>query len=110
MLRALLEQDGGFDFCIEARSGVEAIEKSTYLLPKLAILDFSLPGIMSGLQLALELRKIMPRLPIFMLTADSNLQAEKELLSCGINAVFSKVEDLESLVANARAVCGTSKN
>jgi DNA-binding response OmpR family regulator len=33
----------------------------------LVILDFALPG-MNGLQLAQELREILPRLPIFMLT------------------------------------------
>ena len=77
MLRTLIEQDGGFDFCIEARSGIEAIEKSSRLLPKLAILDFSLPD-MDGLQLAQELRKMMPGLPIFMLTADGDIRAEKE--------------------------------
>jgi DNA-binding NarL/FixJ family response regulator len=104
-LRTLLEQGGGFDFCIEARSGSQAIEKVRHLLPNLVILDFLLPD-MNGLQLAQELRKIMPRLPIFMLTADRDLHAEKDALSSGINAVFSKVEDLETLVANARAVRG----
>jgi CheY-like chemotaxis protein len=105
VLRTLLEQGGGFDFCIEAGSGIEAIEKSSQLLPKLAILDFSLPD-MNGLQLAHELRKIVSQLPIFMLTAEGDFHAEKEALSRGINAVFSKIEELETLVANARAVCG----
>jgi DNA-binding NarL/FixJ family response regulator len=104
-LRTLLEQGGGFDFCIEARSGSEAIEKVRHLLPNLVILDFSLPD-MNGLQLAQEIRKMMPRMPIFMLTGDRDLHAEKDALSSGINAVFSKVEDLEALVENAREVCG----
>ena len=105
VLRTLLEQGGGFDLCVEARSGTEAIEKSGHLLPNLVILDFSLPG-MNGLQLAQKLWEIMPRLPIFMLTADHNVRVEKEALSCGIDAVFSKAEDLETLLPNARAVCG----
>jgi len=104
-LRSLFEQSPCFDDCIEARSGAEAIEKSSQLLPKLAILDFSLPD-MNGLQLAHELRKIVPQLPIFMLTAEGDFHAEREALSRGINAVFSKLEALETLVANARAVCG----
>ena len=103
-LRTLFERSGGFDFCIEAASGAEAIDKARHLLPHLAVLDCSLPE-MNGLQLAQELREIMPRLPIFMLTADSNLQVEREALSYGINAVFSKLDDLETLLANARAVC-----
>ena len=101
-LRKLLEQDG-FDACIEARSAAEAIERSKHVLPNLVITDYSLPG-RNGLQLAQELKAIMPRLPIFMLTADRNLNVEREALSCGINTVFSKFEDLQSLLANAHAV------
>jgi len=55
---------------------MEALEKAIRVLPKLAILDFSLPD-MNGLQLA-QSRKIMPGLPIFMLTADGDIRAEKE--------------------------------
>jgi len=73
-------------------------------VPILAILDSSLPG-MNGLQLAQELRKILHGLPIFLLIADHDLRVEKEALSCGIDAVFSKIGDLEALVANAAAVC-----
>jgi DNA-binding NarL/FixJ family response regulator len=109
VLRTLLEQGGGFDFCIEATGCTEAIDKARRLLPHLAILDFSLPE-MNGLQLAQELREIMPRLPIFMLTADHNLYVEKEALSFGIDAVFSKLGDLETLPANARAVCGIERD
>ncbi|SRR5260370_20755330 len=108
VLRTLFEQGGDFDFCIEAASGAEAIDKARHLLPHLAILDFSLPE-MNGLQLAQELREFMPRLPIFLLTADRNLDSEKEALSCGVNAVFSKLDDLEALLANARAVCGIKR-
>jgi hypothetical protein len=48
-------------------------------------------------------------LPIFILTADCNLREEEEALSCGIDAVFSKLDDLEALLANARAVCGIKR-
>jgi CheY-like chemotaxis protein len=105
VLRTLLEQGGGFDFCVEAGGGTEAIDKARRLSPHLAILDFSEPE-MNGFQLAQELREIMPQLPIFMLTAEQNLYVEREALSFGIDAVFSKIGDLETLPANARAVCG----
>ncbi len=84
-LRTLLEQGGGFDFCIEASGGTEAIDKARRLSPHLAILDC-------------------------MLTADRNIQVEKEALSFGINAVFSKLGDLGTLPANARAVCGIERD
>ena len=109
VLRTLLEQDGGFDFCIEAGSAIEAIKRARHFLPNLVILDFCLPE-MNGLQLAQELREIMPQLPLFLLTADRNLHVELQALSCGIDAVFSKREDLETLSANARAVCGIRRD
>lgn len=103
-LRALLKQDASFDVFVEAGSASEAIVRARQFVPSLAILDSSLPG-MNGLQLAQELRKILHHLPIFLLTADYDLRVEKEALSCGIDAVFSKIDDLEALVANAAAVC-----
>lgn len=108
VLCTLFGQGSGFDLCIEARSGTDAIDKARHLLPNLVILDFSLPE-MNAVQLAQELTEIMPRLPIFMLTAGRDLYAEKEALSSGIDAVFSKLDDLGTLLANARAVCGIQR-
>jgi len=104
-LRNVFDQDSGFDACIEARKGVEALAKTKRQSPDLVILDFSLPD-MSGLQLAEELKAITPELPLFLLTTDYSVKLEKKALSSGITAVFSKLDDLATLIANARAVCG----
>ena len=104
-LRTLFDRSNDFDACVEAGNGVEAIDKTKRLLPNLAVLDFSLPD-MSGLQLARKLKAITPEMPIFVLTTDYSVSIEKKALSCGITAVFSKLDDLATLVANARAVCG----
>jgi two-component system response regulator YesN len=104
-LRTLFEHSSGFDACVEARNGVEALDKVTQLTLNLAVLDFSLPD-MGALQLAGKLNALMPELPIFMLTTDYSPRVEKIALSYGITAVFSKLDDLATLVANARAVCG----
>jgi len=104
-LRALLDHGAGFETCVETTNGVEALKKTERLLPSLVILNFSLPD-MNGLEVAQKLRAISPEMPIFMLTTDYCLKVEKEALSYGITAVFSKLDDLPALVANARAVCG----
>ena len=105
VLRTLFEEGGGFDNCVEARIASEAPVKSKQLLPNSAVVDFSMPE-MNGLQLARQLKAREPALPIFMLTADYDVNIEREALSFGITAVFSKLDDLTTLIANARAVCG----
>lgn len=104
-LRALFERDGGFDTCLEARNGEEALTKIGRLSLNLAVVDSSLPD-MSGFELAQKLRTIIPELPIFVMTTEYSVSIEKAALSSGISAVFSKLDDLETLVANAHAVCG----
>ena len=105
LLHTLFDRGSGFDVCVEAENGVEAIAETKHVVPSLAVLDFSMPE-MNGLQLAQELKAIAPRLPIFMLTADYDSVIEKVALSCGITAVFSKLDEMATLVANARALCG----
>jgi DNA-binding NarL/FixJ family response regulator len=104
-LRTLFEKCSGFDSCVEAANASEALHKSNQVAPNLAIVGFSMPE-MNGLQLARQLKARDPALPIFMLTADYDVNIEKEALAFGITAVFSKLDDLTTLIANARAVCG----
>jgi len=105
VLKTLFEHGSGFDACVEAGNAAEALHKTKQVSPKLAVLDSSLPE-MNGLQLARELKAIAPNLTIFLLAADCSADAEKEALECGITAVFSKLDDLTTLVSNALAVCG----
>jgi CheY-like chemotaxis protein len=105
-IRTLFESGSGFEACLAAENGVEPIAKAKQIPPNLAAVpDFSMPE-MNGLQLAQELRAIAPKLPIFLLTANGDAAAKKQALASGAAAVFSKREDLTTLVDNARAVCG----
>jgi two-component system, chemotaxis family, chemotaxis protein CheY len=105
VLRTRFEEGSGFDNCVGAANATEALEKTKQLSPNLAVVDFSIPE-MNGLQLICQRKAREPALPIFILTADYNVDIEKEALALGITAVFSKLDDLTALIANARVVCG----
>jgi putative two-component system response regulator len=106
VLRTLFEKASGFDNCVEAANAFEALDKTKHLSPSLAVVDFSILKMNNGSQLVRQLKAREPTLPIFILTADNDVDIEKEALAFGITAVFSKLDDLTSLIANARVVCG----
>ncbi len=100
-LRLLFNSYPEFTVCGEAVHGVDAIEKAQQLSPDLIILDLSMPE-MNGLEAASALRYMMPAVPLFLLTAHYSRELELAAFGSGICAVFSKHEDLDSLVARAR--------
>ena len=57
---------------------------------------------------ARNLKKIMPDVPLMMLTCYHSSAAEKEALASGITAVFSKPDGMQNLVWTARAVLSKS--
>src|SRR5260370_19401661 len=88
-------------FSGEAVAVVDVIEKAQQLSPDLIILDLAMPE-MNGLEAASALRYMMPAVPLFLLTAHYSRELELAAFGSGICAVFSKHEDLDSLVARAR--------
>jgi DNA-binding NarL/FixJ family response regulator len=108
-LRSLFSSYPEFTVCGEAVHGVDAIEKAQQLSPDLIILDLSMPE-MNGLEAASALHCMMPEVPLFLLTAHYSRELELTAFGSGICAVFSKHEDLDSLVARARLELNLQQN
>jgi two-component system, NarL family, response regulator NreC len=102
-LRTAFERQPGFEVCGEAQDGLDAIMKAKKWHPDLIVLDLRMPG-MDGLEAARNLKKIMPDVPLMMLTCYHSSAAEKEALASGITAVFSKPDGMQNLIWTARAV------
>jgi DNA-binding NarL/FixJ family response regulator len=100
-LRLLFDSDPELTVCGEAIHGVDAIEKAQRLSPDLILLDLAMPE-MNGLEAASALRYMLPDVPIFLLTAHYSRELELAAFASGVCAVFSKHDDLDSLVARAR--------
>jgi chemotaxis response regulator CheB len=104
-LRNSFLADGSFEICVEQKNGIEAILEAIKLFPDLVILGMVIPPLaVFGVAEALKLS--MPEVPVFLVTELHGMEAEKKALSHGIDAVFEMDDDLNSLVTNARAVCG----
>jgi DNA-binding response OmpR family regulator len=101
LLRRLFVEQCGFQICDEAESEAAALEEVRRLSPSLIVLE-PLKPLATGV--ARRLREAAPETPIFLLTEEYSVAVEKAALSNGVTAVFSKRDDLEALIVNARAV------
>jgi DNA-binding NarL/FixJ family response regulator len=106
-LRTCLEQNPDWKVCGEAADGVDAIELSQQLRPDLILLDLSLPG-MNGFEVARELKRTSPSIPVLMFTGFKTPSLESEAIAAGCTAVVSKsehqqilFEKIERLLAHA---------
>jgi len=100
-LRGILELEGDWKVDGEAVDGRDAIEKAQKLRPDLIVLDVSMP-VMSGLDAARVLRRIMPALPVILCSLHTNDVLEQEASAAGVNAVVSKAQNMQVLVNKAR--------
>jgi CheY-like chemotaxis protein len=87
----------GWEVCGEAVNGREAIEKASELNPDVIVLDLAMP-IMNGLQAVPVLRRILPAVPIILVTLYANKFLEQEAFSAGVTVVVSKDGTVGTLV------------
>jgi DNA-binding NarL/FixJ family response regulator len=101
ILKNLLEKNQEWAVDAEAIDGRDALEKAKKLHLDLAILDFSMPA-MDGLELAGELKRIDPKMPIVMLTAFKNESLNRKAYKAGVTWVLSKSEGIDRVYDFAR--------
>ncbi len=91
-LRAILER--GSDWTVyEATDGDEAVQKSSWVHPDVAILDYCMPTL-DGLSAARMLRQTFPGIAVLIVTVDQTPFLEAAAHQAGVLAVFSKMDCL----------------
>ena len=95
-LRALLEQQSTWRVCAEARTGREALERVEKNPPDMILLDFQMPDL-NGLDVARELTRTFPKIPILMITIHLSKQLAEEARKVGVRGACAK-SDVSSIV------------
>ena len=107
LVRVCIEAQTGWSVCGEAANGKEAIEMAQQQHPDAVVMDLSMP-VMNGLEAARILGKLMPSLPLIMLTFFSTPNLEREALAAGYKQVILKTQNLDDLVRSIRSVVANS--
>jgi DNA-binding NarL/FixJ family response regulator len=67
---AFIRREPGLEVCGEVASAEEALEKLPSANADVAVLDVSLPGEMSGIDLLRELKQVFPNLPFLVVSGN----------------------------------------
>jgi DNA-binding NarL/FixJ family response regulator len=103
LVRQLFELEPDFEISGEAENGRDAVEKAENLKPDVIILDLSMP-VMTGLDAAPLLRKLLPDTRIILFTVQEGSGVERLARAAGINAVISKNQAASKLILQAQAL------
>jgi DNA-binding NarL/FixJ family response regulator len=95
-LRAILEQQKSWEVCAEARTGNEALERVEMHPPDIVLLDFKMPDL-NGLDVAREINRRWPGIPILMVTVYLSSQLATAAKAAGVRGACSK-SDVGSIV------------
>jgi two-component system invasion response regulator UvrY len=94
--RAILEQQIGWEVSGEARTAHEALQRLEESLPDLVLLDFKMPDL-NGIELAREIIRQWPALPILMVSVYFSKQLAIAARAAGIRGACAK-SDIGSIV------------
>jgi two-component system nitrate/nitrite response regulator NarL len=103
LVRQLFELEPDFEISGEAENGRDAVEKAEYLKPDLIILDLAMP-VMTGLDAAPLLRKVVPDARIILFTVQEGREVERLARAAGIHAVVAKSQAASRLILRAHAL------
>jgi DNA-binding NarL/FixJ family response regulator len=95
-LRAILEQQGTWQICGEARSGAEALQKVVEHAPDLVLLDYLMPDY-NGVEVAKQIAQLCPKASILMVTLHLSKQLIEAAQLAGVRGACAK-QDIGSVV------------
>lgn len=101
-LHGLLEQHPEWMVCAEAVDGADAIDKAWQFQPDVIILDFFMPR-MTGVEAAKVIGRILPSVPVLIVTLYITAQLIAQAKSVGIKGAVPK-SDIRQIVNGVEAL------
>lgn len=96
-VRSVLLSRTDIEVCGEACDGREALRKALTLKPDLVILDLTMP-VLGGFAAAVELRKLLPEMPILFYSMHEGAHLINEAKQIGVRGFVSKSHISETLL------------
>ncbi len=101
---SLLQTAPDIEVVAEAKSGQEALNLTSELAPDVLLLDMEMPGGMSGVDVAKQLKSIRSPVRVLALSAYDDGQYVRNLLASGAAGYITKEEAPEIIIEAVRGV------
>jgi DNA-binding NarL/FixJ family response regulator len=98
-LRAILTEQPGWEICGEAVDGRQAVELARKLRPDVIVMDIAMPEL-NGLEATRQIRRVLPRAEILVLTFDESEALVREVLTAGARGYVLK-NDVSRVLVHA---------
>lgn len=102
-LRAVIEEQRGWEVCGEARTGREAVDKAGELKPDVVIMDFTMPEL-NGMEATRQIHAALPRTQVLILTMHESEELVREVLAAGARGYMLKSDAGRALVDAIQAL------
>jgi len=96
-VRSLIETVPDWTLCAEASGGEEALKAAAEAKPDIVVLDVSMPNV-SGLDLILQLKEILPKVEILVLTMHDSERIVAQALKAGSRGYLLKSDSADKLI------------
>jgi DNA-binding NarL/FixJ family response regulator len=102
-LRALIEDQPGWQVCGEANTGRGAVAKARELKPDIVVMDFTMPEL-NGMEATRQIRAGLPRTQVLILTMHESEELVREMLNAGARGYVLKSDAGHALVDALKAL------
>jgi DNA-binding NarL/FixJ family response regulator len=102
-LRALLEEQNGWEVVAEAVDGRDAVEKATKLKPDVVVIDIAMPSL-NGLEAVRQIVKSVPSTKVLVLTMYDSDPLIQQVLQAGARGYLLKSDAGRDLVSAIEAL------
>ncbi|NBR83889.1 MAG: DNA-binding response regulator [Verrucomicrobia bacterium] len=102
-MKALIEDQVGWQVVAEAGTGRSAVEKAKATTPDVCVMDVTMPEL-NGLEAARQIKKLLPHTEILILTVHESEQIAADVLKVGARGYILKSDAGRELVAAVKAV------
>jgi DNA-binding NarL/FixJ family response regulator len=96
-VRSLVESVPDWTLCAEASSGEEALAQAAETKPDMVVLDVSMPNV-SGLDLIIQLKRLLPKVEILVLTMHDSERIVAQALRSGARGYLLKSDGGDKLI------------